>query len=285
MVAVFSSKLMNAICILLIQIQFEVIEVNSFSPIILSGSSFKLPKIDFSSWLPNNNNNNGNSPNSNTNGGSKLKPGDDIVVFGGTGGVGQLVTKKLNAKGFAMRVAARDTQRADETLEDISIQTVPLDLTNSNQSLENKQEALEAALDGTSAVVISLGTTAFPTEKWKNGNTPSAIDRDAVTMIAKAASNVKSIEKVVLITSVGVDRIKEMPFLFLNLFGVLDCKRDGENAVKEASVQHEGFDYVVVRPGRLVGGPYTNLDLAKLMQIEGGTFLLYSIALAHKVLS
>ena len=106
MVAVFSSKLMNAICILLIQIQFEVIEVNSFSPIILSGSSFKLPKIDFSSWLPNNNNNNGNSPNSNTNGGSKLKPGDDIVVFGGTGGVGQLVTKKLNAKGFAMRVAA-----------------------------------------------------------------------------------------------------------------------------------------------------------------------------------
>jgi len=26
-----------------------------------------------------------------------------------------------------------------------------------------------------------------------------------------------------------------------------------------------------MRPGRLVGGPYTNLDLANLLKIEGGT--------------
>jgi hypothetical protein len=27
---------------------------------------------------------------------------------------------------------------------------------------------------------------------------------------------------------------------------------------------------VIVRPGRLVGGPFTNLDVARLLQIEGG---------------
>jgi hypothetical protein len=74
-----------------------------------------------------------------------------------------------------------------------------------------------------------------------------------------------------------------MPFLFLNLFKVLDAKRTGELAViqgAQSSQQHymvdtkdttkQGWDYAIVRPGRLVGGPYTNLDVAKLMQTDGG---------------
>jgi uncharacterized protein YbjT (DUF2867 family) len=122
-----------------------------------------------------------------------------------------------------------------------------------------------------SAVVISVGTTAFPTTKWAGGNTPQAIDKDAVQRIAKAAQMSPGMKKIVLVTSVGVERTKEMPFLILNLFGVLDAKKSGEKAVKSAAGE-AGFDYAIVRPGRLVGGPYTNLDLAKLMQIEGGEF-------------
>ena len=72
-----------------------------------------------------------------------------------------------------------------------------------------------------------------------------------------------------LLTSVGVDRTNEMPFVILNLFGVLDAKRAGEDAVKQ-SAQQSNFSYSIIRPGRLVGGPYTNLDLAKLFQVEGG---------------
>ena len=60
-----------------------------------------------------------------------------------------------------------------------------------------------------------------------------------------------------------------MPFKILNLFGVLDAKRSGEEAVK-ASCGKANVSYAIIRPGRLVGGPYTNLDLAKLFQIEGG---------------
>ena len=40
-------------------------------------------------------------------------------------------------------------------------------------------------------------------------------------------------------------------------------------AIQEAAIAGN-FDSVIVRPGRLVGGPFTNLDVARLLQIEGG---------------
>ncbi|EED87894.1 predicted protein [Thalassiosira pseudonana CCMP1335] len=125
-------------------------------------------------------------------------------------------------------------------------------------------------LSNATGIVISVGTTAFPTKRWAGGNTPQAIDQEAVSRIANlAASNCPSLRRMVLLTSVGVYRTDQMPFLILNLFGVLDAKRSGENAVK-AAASEGNFSYSIVRPGRLVGGPYTNLDLAKLFQIEGG---------------
>lgn len=32
-----------------------------------------------------------------------------------------------------------------------------------------------------------------------------------------------------------------------------------------------GYDAVVVRPGRLVGAPFTNFDLAKLLKLDNAT--------------
>ena len=32
-----------------------------------------------------------------------------------------------------------------------------------------------------------------------------------------------------------------------------------------------GFDAIVIRPGRLVGAPFTNFDLAKLLKLDQGT--------------
>lgn len=186
--------------------------------------------------------------------------GDTVLVVGGTGGVGQLVTKKLVARGdLTVKATSRNAQKGAEILDDPAIQVVELDLVNGSD------ESLAAALEGVSALVISVGTTAFPTARWKGGNTPKAIDDEAVTRIAKAAPS--SVKRIVLLTSVGVNRTGEMPFLILNLFGVLDAKRSGEDAIKAAA---GGFDYAIVRPGRLVGGPFTNLDIAKLLQVEGG---------------
>lgn len=33
----------------------------------------------------------------------------------------------------------------------------------------------------------------------------------------------------------------------------------------------EDFDYLIVRPGRLVGGPWTNTDVSNLLKVEEGT--------------
>mmetsp|Transcript_3755 Transcript_3755/g.5509 ORF Transcript_3755/g.5509 Transcript_3755/m.5509 type:complete len:322 (-) Transcript_3755:165-1130(-) len=205
-------------------------------------------------------------------GSSALRPGDSVLIIGGTGGVGQLVTKKLQSRSeegtYNVRVSSRDVARGKETIDDDGVDVVRLDLVGENKSSD---EELQAALEGVNAVVISVGTTAFPTKKWSGGNTPKAIDEEAVVRLANAAAASESVRRVTLLTSVGVDRTGEMPFLILNLFGVLDAKRAGEEAVKKAgSATEGGFDYAIVRPGRLVGGPYTNLDVAKLLQIEGG---------------
>lgn len=194
-----------------------------------------------------------------------VRPGDTVVVVGGTGGVGQLVTKKLrNQNEYKVRVTSRNVETAKETIDDKEVEVVAVDLIS-----EDSTSALKAAMNGASALVISVGTTAFPTKRWKGGNNPKAIDEEAVKRIASVAKEISGLKRVVLLTSVGVDRTGEMPFLILNLFGVLDAKKSGEAAIISAS-ESGNFEYAIVRPGRLVGGPYTNLDVAKLLQIEGG---------------
>jgi uncharacterized protein YbjT (DUF2867 family) len=194
-----------------------------------------------------------------------ISPGDSVLVIGGTGGVGQLTLAKLDQQGFVVRMTSRDKARATETVSNKNVAVYEVDL------LSKDTTALEAAMDGVSGVVISVGTTAFPTMKWRGGNTPVAIDDEAVTRIANVAfQKGKMLKKIVLVTSVGIERTSEMPFVILNLFGVLDAKRKGEEAVMAAATRG-GFDYVIVRPGRLVGGPFTNYDVANLLKIEGGT--------------
>ena len=198
---------------------------------------------------------------------ASISSGDTVLVVGGTSGIGQLVTQKLAASGVTVKATSRSKERGEQVLRGgENVQVVELDLLSSTTD----PAPLQAACAGVSAVVISVGTTAFPTMKWRGGNTPQAIDREAVARVARVLADEASIEKVVLVTSVGVERTGEMPFLILNAFGVLDAKKAGEDAIKVASAKGSGFEYVIVRPGRLVGGPFTNLDVAKLLQIQGG---------------
>lgn len=96
--------------------------------------------------------------------------------------------------------------------------------------LDQDSSVLGAAMQGVSAAGISVGTTTFPTAKWKGGNTPKAV---------------------------SVGRLS-----YSQSFRVLYAKHAGEKAVARAA-SSGGFGYVVVRPGRLVEGPFANLDVAK----------------------
>ncbi|KAL3912523.1 MAG: hypothetical protein SGARI_001112 [Bacillariaceae sp.] len=209
---------------------------------------------------------------------ASISPGDTVLVIGGTGGVGQLTLAKLDDKGYSVRTTSRDKARGEETVANERVDVRELDL------LSKDTKALEEAIKDVSAVVISVGTTAFPTMKWKGGNTPAAIDDEAVTRVANVAyKNGDKIKKIVLITSVGIERTSEMPFVILNLFGVLDSKKKGEDAV-QAAASRGGFDYSIIRPGRLVGGPFTNYDVAKLLQVQGGAENGVSLALGDSLL-
>lgn len=208
-----------------------------------------------------------------------------IAVFGATGGIGQLVTRKLLLDGYNVRVVVRNASSAASVLS-LSEGMTATEKTSTTMerkkgTLEIKQinlldtdieEDLQNALTGASGIVLTVGTTAFPSKKWAGGNTPKAIDNEAVRKLSRALMTNKQLaRKVILVTSIGVTRTNEFPFVILNWFGVLDAKRAGEEAIQEASAASGGtLDYVIIRPGRLVGGPYTNLDVAKLMKIEGG---------------
>lgn len=63
--------------------------------------------------------------------------------------------------------------------------------------------------------------------------------------------------------------IFQPPFSILNSFGILDAKIDSENILIER-LERLNAKCIVIRPGRLVGEPFTNFDLAKLLKLDQG---------------
>lgn len=57
--------------------------------------------------------------------------------------------------------------------------------------------------------------------------------------------------------------MSQFPFSILNQFGVLDAKRKGEEALINSSLP-----YTIIRPGRLIDGPYTSYDLNTLIKAK-----------------
>mmetsp|Transcript_18529 Transcript_18529/g.18608 ORF Transcript_18529/g.18608 Transcript_18529/m.18608 type:complete len:202 (+) Transcript_18529:434-1039(+) len=137
---------------------------------------------------------------------------------------------------------------------------------------------MSSALKDSAAVVICTGTTAFPTKAWKNGNTPNQVDNIGVKNILKAwQQNSNKRKRLILMSSILVTRRDEFPGVVLNGMryfgdeGVLDAKAEGERAVKEAAKQGK-FQYSIIRPGQLFGGPYTNnFYLGTLFELDKDT--------------
>jgi nucleoside-diphosphate-sugar epimerase len=152
------------------------------------------------------------------------------------------------------------------------VEVVKADLVNPEYGV-----GLIKAFKGVDAIVLATGTSAFPSEKWgkNNENSPKFVDDQGIKNAASAIETIsedkeaRHIQRVTLLSSIGVQRRTKFPFVILNLFGVLDSKAAGEDALKQASLK-AGFKFAIVRPGRLVGGPYTNPDFAKLLQLDEG---------------
>ena len=185
---------------------------------------------------------------------------DKILVAGVTGGVGQLVAAKLLAKNLHVRGLTRNKAKA-ESMFDSRVELIVGDIRDPN--------TLAEATNGVNYIICCTGTTAFPSARWdfdwanlfQPANSPQAVDREGVKNLVSAAP--KDLKKFVFVSSCGVLRKDRFPFNILNVFGVLDAKLEAEKTVIAS-----GLSYTIIRPARLIDGPYTSYDLNTLLRAK-----------------
>ena len=205
-----------------------------------------------------------------------------ILITGATGGVGQLAVAYALTQGYAVRAVTRNIPKARARF-DSRVELVEADL--------RVPDTLPDTVAGVDAVLCCSGTTAFPSDKWQvelpddpleqffgwgrifldadyrqqhTKNSPAIADGEGVQNLIAAAKG-QSVQRFVFVSSLGVDRKQDLPFSLLNAYGVLDAKATAENALR-----HSGLDYTIVRPGRLIDGPYTSYDLNTLLKASTG---------------
>jgi len=188
---------------------------------------------------------------------------EKVVVVGASGGVGQLCVAMTSAKGYDV-VAV--TRRLGVEVDGENVEWM--------RGIDCRDaRAIERAFDeSVTHCVCCLGTTAFPSARWRDEegkftNGPEATDYVSVRNVVDAAKKrAPNLKRFVLVSSVGVLRTGVMPFIILNAFGVLKWKREGEKYLEKS-----GLPYTVLRPGRLTDGPYTSYDLNTLLKATSGT--------------
>ena len=201
------------------------------------------------------------------------------IVFGATGGVGQLCVASLVANDRYEKVYAfcRTRKSGEEKLRESNdsstnekkkLRIVQCDLRDSSD-IENamkKSGLVDVVGDSSIDVICCLGTTAFPSQRWKENNGPEETDDIATKNVIKTCGTLLKLKlrRFVLISSVGTTRTDKMPYVILNLFGVLKYKRKSEQFLesRESNVN----EYTIIRPGRLTDGPYTSYDLNTLLK-------------------
>lgn len=203
---------------------------------------------------------------------------DRVLVAGATGGVGQLTVAKLLEEGYTVRALTRSAEKVQQMFDSRAEAAIG-DI--------RQPDTLPAAMRDVDAVICCTGTTAFPSPKWDFDwqdanplqqaanwgrayfdaefrrttarNSPAQVDAAGVQHLVAAAP--RPLKRFVFVSSCGVDRKDQPPYSFLNAFGVLDAKQKGEAALIQS-----GLPYTIVRPGRLIDGPFTSSDLNTLLK-------------------
>ena len=201
-----------------------------------------------------------------------------LLITGATGGVGQLAVAYALKQGYQVRGGTRDIAKARPLFDD-RVELRQIDL--------RQPDTLTAALDEIDAVLCCSGTTAFPSDKWQvdlpsqpfeqfltwgrifldadyrqryTKNSPAIADGQGVKNLIAAAKSF-SVQRFVMVSSLGIERKDQLPFNLLNAYGVLDAKQAAEQTLRDS-----GLTYTIVRPGRLIDGPYTSYDLNTLLK-------------------
>lgn len=211
----------------------------------------------------------------------EARANERVLVTGATGGVGQLTVAELLEKGFQVRVLTRSAEKV-HTMFDNRVEIAIGDI--------RQPTTLPPATQNATYIICCTGTTAFPSKKWDFDtiddveglgnliewskiyldseyrrthakNSPEQVDAQGVSNLVSAAP--KDLKRFIFVSSSGVLRKDKPPFSLLNAFGVLDAKLKGEEAIIRS-----GLPYTIIRPGRLIDGPYTSYDLNTLLKAK-----------------
>ena len=231
-----------------------------------------------------------------------LAPGDTVTVIGASGNVGKLVALRL-ADTFNVRGVVRDSSKARAFLGDkVTLFEADLrgdDVTGALAPALNGAQAMVVCTgttafptkawspNGREGVALPVLKALYDARESEGGfgevvksaigdlsaqsfNTPSVVDEQANLKLIKAweAAAGDARKRLVLLSSVGVQRRAEMPYPILNACGVLDAKAAAEEAIL-ADAASGGYAYTFVKPGQLFGGPYdNNYYLGTLFQLD-----------------
>ncbi|MEM6613934.1 MAG: SDR family oxidoreductase [Cyanobacteria bacterium P01_C01_bin.72] len=183
---------------------------------------------------------------------------EKILVAGATGGVGQLVVAKLLAKDLKVRALTRTRSKAT-AMFDNRVEIIVGDIRQPDTLLDATRDI--------DYIICCTGTTAFPSLRWdftnlfQPANSPEAVDGDGIINLIAAVP--QDLKRFVFISSAGVLRKDQLPYNILNAFGVLDAKLRGEKAIAASDLP-----YTIIRPARLIDGPYTSYDLNTLLRAK-----------------
>uniref|UniRef100_A0A2N9J6U9 NAD(P)-binding domain-containing protein n=1 Tax=Fagus sylvatica TaxID=28930 RepID=A0A2N9J6U9_FAGSY len=218
-----------------------------------------------------------------------LKDENLVFVAGATGRVGSRTVRELLKLGFQVRAGVRSAERAEALVQ--SVKQMKLDVENGSEGTQpveklelvecdlEKQGQIGPALGNASVVICCIGAS----EKEVFDITgPYRIDYLATKNLIDAAT-VAKVKHLILLTSLGTNKVG-FPAAILNLFwGVLVWKRKAEEALLAS-----GLPYTIVRPGgmerptdaykethnialsqedTLFGGQVSNLQVAELMAV------------------
>lgn len=183
-----------------------------------------------------------------------------VLVVGATGGVGQLVVAKLMDRGCRICALLRDPEKARCTIGEENMGNLQIHVGDTR----NMERVDPSIFKEVTHVICCTGTTAFPSRRWDGENTPENTDWHGVRNLIAALP--RTLQRFVLVSSIGVTKYDQLPWNIMNLFGVLKFKKMGEDYLRNS-----GIPYTIIRAGRLTDGPYTSYDVNTLLKATAGT--------------
>ncbi|MFI0897621.1 NAD(P)-dependent oxidoreductase [Streptomyces sp. NPDC020983] len=166
-----------------------------------------------------------------------------VAVFGSTGATGRQVVAQALAAGHEVTAFVRDPAKAPPARQGLTIAT---------GQVTSDQEAVTAAVTGTDAVIVTLGT-----ERSLRGLRAPAVMAGAAPRIV-AAMRAAEVSRVVWLSGLGVgDTLAEVPPLPRLGYRLLLGRVYADKAAGERVLRDSGLDWTLVYPVMLTNGART----------------------------